>query len=111
MVLFPKYIDHQFHLCTENLGSDTCTPCDKGQINPDEIHTKKWSYEHDGLCHVPDCDCSVPGDLFLRYKFTSLFENNFYLPVFKKIVNQLTVCLICASIKKLLYINAMIYTF
>lgn len=57
-VVCPK--DHQFHLCTENLGSDTCTPCDKGQINPDEIHTKKWSYEYDGLCRVPDCDCSVP---------------------------------------------------
>lgn len=52
--------DHQFHLCTENLGSDTCTPCDKGQINPNEIHTKEWPYEHDGLCRVPDCDCSVP---------------------------------------------------
>nr|XP_034325960.1 uncharacterized protein LOC117689309 [Crassostrea gigas] len=57
-VVCPK--DHQFHLCTFDGGSDTCTPCDKGQINLDEIHTKEWSYELDDLCHVPDCDCSVP---------------------------------------------------
>lgn len=57
-VVCPK--DHQFHLCTENLGSDTCTPCDKGQINPDEIRTTEWSYERDDLCQVPDCECSVP---------------------------------------------------
>lgn len=84
---FFKYIDHQFHLCTENLGSDTCTPCDKGQINPDEIRTTEWSYEYDGLCRVPDCDCSVPGDLFFRYKVTSLFENYFYLPLKKMLIN------------------------
>lgn len=52
--------DHQFHLCTFDGGSDTCTPCDKGKINPDKIFTKEWSYELDGLCHVPDCDCRVP---------------------------------------------------
>ncbi|XP_052700703.1 uncharacterized protein LOC128177855 isoform X1 [Crassostrea angulata] len=52
--------DHQFHLCTFDGGSDTCTPCDEGKINLDEIHTKEWPYEHDGLCRVPDCDCSVP---------------------------------------------------
>lgn len=52
--------DHQFHLCTFDGGSDTCTPCDEGKINLDEIHTKEWSYERDGLCRVPDCDCSVP---------------------------------------------------
>lgn len=57
-VVCPK--DHQFHLCTFDWGSDTCTPCNKGQINPDEIRTTEWSYEHDGLCRVPDCDCSVP---------------------------------------------------
>lgn len=52
--------DHQFHLCTFDGGSDTCTPCDEGKINLDEIHTKEWSYDHQGLCRVPDCDCSVP---------------------------------------------------
>lgn len=52
--------DHQFHLCTFDGGSDTCTPCDEGKINLDEIHTKEWSYDHQDLCRVPDCDCSVP---------------------------------------------------